>query len=324
MSTEIAILPPSNLLPTQNEWGFMLDMAGALVASGLLPSHVKTREAAVAIMLKGKELGVPPMYAFSNIAVINGKPTAQAELMLALIYRDHGDDAIHITVSTATICTVSAKRRGWPGRRSMSFTIEEAEAAGLFRNPVWKTYPAAMLRARCLSLVARAVFPDSIGGMYTPEEIGGQVRVTQDGEVTLAEVAPHEPTGPRAVNRATGEVSDPLAPPLAFALADAFSSLVIDESLDLGDLGPLPETAHVREASDWLCSVLLVVIGLSQDETVPSAETLADLTRLYAEYRQAGVKLKTPKGLSGGSATWLVKTLAGVLHATNDDEESPL
>jgi hypothetical protein len=40
-----------------------------------------------------------------------------------------------------------------------------------------------MLRARCLSAVARMAFPDSIGGMYSPDELGASVRV--EGETVV-------------------------------------------------------------------------------------------------------------------------------------------
>ncbi len=60
--------------------------------------------------------------------------------------------------------------------------MEEAEAAGLFKNPVWKQYPAAMLRARAISATVRFAFPECISGLYLPEEMGASVKVV-DGEV---------------------------------------------------------------------------------------------------------------------------------------------
>ena len=80
----------SSVVPSREEWTTMLDMASMLVKTGFLPAAIKTPEQATAIILKGIELSVPPMYALSNIVVINGKPTCGAELMLALVHRDHG------------------------------------------------------------------------------------------------------------------------------------------------------------------------------------------------------------------------------------------
>lgn len=180
----LATRQAGSLLPDPATWRTMTDMADALLKSGLLPEAIKTPQAAVAIIQKGSELGIPPMYALSNIVVIKGKPTANAELMLALIYRDHGDNAIVFTHSDATSCEVAYKRRSWSKAQTYEFTMADAQKASLLGNQTWQKYPAAMLRARCISAVARMAFPDSIGGMHTPEEIGADVDVV-DGEVVV-------------------------------------------------------------------------------------------------------------------------------------------
>jgi len=166
---------------TPDEWPMVRDQADMLVKTGFLPQTIKTPEQAVAIMMKGRELGVPPMYALSNIAVISGKPACTAELMLALLYRDHGDAALQVTETTAQRCAAAYKRRGWKEAQTFAFTIEDAKTAGLSGGN-WAKYPAAMLRARCISAIARMAFPDSIGGMYTAEELGAAVNA-ETGEI---------------------------------------------------------------------------------------------------------------------------------------------
>ena len=167
------------------EWGVMREQAKVLVSTGFLPAAIKTPEQALAIMLKGRELNVPPMYALSNITVLQGKPTAGAELMLALIYRDHGDDAIRFKESTAERCVVTYRRRSWASPETFAFTIEDAKRAGLTQSPTWQKYTPALLRARCVSAVARMAFADSIGGMYTPEELGARVTVNDHDEMSV-------------------------------------------------------------------------------------------------------------------------------------------
>jgi hypothetical protein len=199
----------AGLLPASDKLESMLRMASELHKSGLLPSHIKSPQAAFAVIQKGLELGVPPMYSMSNIIVVQGKPTANAELMLALIYRDQGDNAIIFEESTAQKCTVAYKRRQWPAPRLYSFTIDDAKTAGLLSNQTWQKYPKAMLRARCVSAVARLAFPDSIGGMYTPEELGAQVAVTDEDEVTFIE-AEHSPVKVLALPAQPEEVVEPI------------------------------------------------------------------------------------------------------------------
>jgi hypothetical protein len=57
------------------------------------------------------------------------------------------------------------------GSVEITWTIEQAKAANLSGKDVWKAYPRAMLRARCISEGIRTVFPSCIVGTYTPEEI---------------------------------------------------------------------------------------------------------------------------------------------------------
>lgn len=179
--------------------GELYQLGKVLITTGFLPTAIKTTEQAVAVMLKGQELRIPPMYALSNIAIIQGKPAASAELMLALIYRDHGDDAIQFVETTATAATISYKRRTWKERRELSFTAADAKAAGLAGGN-WSKYPSAMLRARCISAVARLAFPDTISGMYTPDELGVETNI-ETGEYRA----------PQLVDTRTGEILD--APP---------------------------------------------------------------------------------------------------------------
>lgn len=188
-------------LPTQNEWAVIQSLSANLLPSGMLPAHIKTPEAAAAIILKGRELGIPPMQALSGIAVIQGKPVAGSELMLAILYRDHGDNCLWFTESSEVRCAVSYARRNWTERRDYQFTIDDAKRAGLLTNQTWTKYPAAMLRARCISAVARMAFPDSIGGMYSPDELGGDVVVESDGESVVYVPSP-------VVNVMTGEVTE--------------------------------------------------------------------------------------------------------------------
>jgi len=53
----------------------------------------------------------------------------------------------------------------------MSFTIEQAQRAGVTGKDNWKKYPEAMLRARCISALARAVYPDVVLGIYETDEL---------------------------------------------------------------------------------------------------------------------------------------------------------
>lgn len=212
-------------------WQIMREQGEMAVKSGLLPKAISTPEAAIIVMLKGRELGLPPMQALNSIVVIQGKPTISAEGMAALIFRDHGDNALKFIETSTTRATVRYQRKSWNEPQQFSFTMEDAKRAGVTNNPTWNKYPAAMLRARCISAVARLAFPDTIAGMYTPEELGSDPdesdlvilgpasspeeataaalpepeSPTEDGETEAAEeTSAEEPT--IAADAATGEI----------------------------------------------------------------------------------------------------------------------
>ena len=202
-----ALIPQSSsaVLPSAQDWQTLRSMAQVAIESGMLPAHVKSEQAAIFIALKGRELSIPVTYAWSNISVISGKPVCSAELMLALIYRDHGGQAIQFEETTDDTCRVTYQRRDAGARRAFAFTAAQARTAGLTGGN-WQKYPAAMLRARCVSAVARMAFADSIAGMYLAEELGAQVTVTSDGEVVLA---PPPPADPIDTERAIVTVAPP-------------------------------------------------------------------------------------------------------------------
>ena len=58
------------------------------------------------------------------------------------------------------------------GKFEYAYTIEDAKQAGLVRpDSGWSKFPAAMLRARCISGAIRMVLPGVVCGVFTPEEV---------------------------------------------------------------------------------------------------------------------------------------------------------
>ena len=180
------------IIPEAQEWATMKEMSKVLIGTGFLPASIKTPQQAVAIMLKGRELKMPAMQAMSHIHVIKGKPTLSAEGMLALIYRECPSAEIIWTERSNKVAACKVRRSKDTELQTFSFSIEDAKQAGLLNNPSWSKYPRAMLHARCVSEVARSVFPDAIMGCsYTPEELGAEVN--SDGEVIEVQEVKAEP-----------------------------------------------------------------------------------------------------------------------------------
>jgi hypothetical protein len=152
-----------------------LRLSKLLVASHLLPKGVQTPEAAFAIVLTGRELGLTAMQSLRSLHIIEGKPTMSADLVAALVKsRPEVCEYFRLVESSAEAATYETKRKGEPSPTRMSFTMADATRAGVTAKDNWRKYPSAMLRARCITALARAVYPDLVLGVYDPDELGGE------------------------------------------------------------------------------------------------------------------------------------------------------
>jgi hypothetical protein len=188
--------------------GEAMKLAQVLVASRLLPRSVATPEAAFAIIATGRELGLTAMQSLRSIHVIEGKPTLSADLVAALV-KSRADvcEWFRLVRSDAQVATYQTKRRGEPEPTTMSFSWEDAQRAGVTGKDNWRKYPAAMLRARCITALARAVYPDLAMGIYDPDEIGDVTPAPGNYEVVATDL----PQSPKEDTEAFGNALDKLA-----------------------------------------------------------------------------------------------------------------
>ncbi len=140
-------------------------MALAVAKSGLF--GVKTPDQAMALMLIAQAEGLHPAIAARDYHVINGRPTLKADAMLARFHSAGGSVRWGEYTNQRVVGTFSHPQGG---SVEIEWTIDMATAAGLTKNPTWKSYPRQMLRARCVSEGIRTVFPGVVVGTYTPEE----------------------------------------------------------------------------------------------------------------------------------------------------------
>lgn len=179
--------------------GKVIQLGQAFIKSGLLPANIKTPEAAMAIMIKGSELGLLPMQSFDFIDNIAGRPTLKPQGMLSLIYASPKFESFQVLESTEKLCKVSMRRKGQPEHIEI-FTWQQASQMQtteyinnqkknipLTEKYNWKQMPATMLKWRCISAAARLVFPDVIQGMYLTEELDADVKDVEFTVVSDAE-----------------------------------------------------------------------------------------------------------------------------------------
>lgn len=163
---------PRGLMPSKNEWDQIKEIALMAVKSGMLPAAIKTPEAAAIIALKGRELGLPPMVAFSHIHVIQGRPTMSAEIMLAYVYKDHPGCVIDIVERSETRCEIHARRAEETKMTKFEWNLDRAKKMGLIGKDNWVKQPGTMMFWRTISEMKRAKFPEVLMGIdYSREEL---------------------------------------------------------------------------------------------------------------------------------------------------------
>lgn len=157
-------LQPANL----NE---AMKFAGMISNSALAPKDFKGKpEDTLVAMMMGNEIGLNPMQAIQNIAVINGRPSIWGDAMLALVQANKNFKSIEETFddSAMTAKCVVTRKGGKP--HVVTYSQEDAVQAGLWGRNVWKNYPKRMLAMRARGFALRNQFADALLGLITAEE----------------------------------------------------------------------------------------------------------------------------------------------------------
>lgn len=180
---------------TPQEWQMMRDQAGVMLKSGFLPPSIKTAEQCLALFLAGKELGVGFMESVRSINIIQGKPTISPQLMLALANRtgELKDQKIDADDKRA-IVTITRKGRS---PHTVEFGVKEATDLGLMTKDNYRKQAKTMFVWRAMAANLRVTFPDVLLGLYTPEELGADVSVNDEGEMKVEAIpngSPHQET----------------------------------------------------------------------------------------------------------------------------------
>lgn len=153
----------SNIVPFQE----MQSMAEAIAASGLF--GMKDKNSVLALMAVAQSEGLHPATAARDFHIIQGRPALKADAMLAR-FQNAGGKVDWKEYTDEKVTGVFSHPNG--GELAVTWTIEQASKIGLVKpGSGWQKFPRAMLRSRCISEGIRSVFPGSVTGFYTPEEV---------------------------------------------------------------------------------------------------------------------------------------------------------
>lgn len=164
--------------------------------SGLGPKGMDVPAIMVAIQM-GAEVGLSPMAAIQNIAVINGRPGLWGDGMLAVcqgsgVFDHSAFEETVVDVGKGEMVASCTMRRLPGGKvRTTTFSMSDAKKAGLLgKAGPWTQYPSRMLQMRARSFCARDLFADILRGFDCAEDLrdipvaaAAPIKVTQLDEL---------------------------------------------------------------------------------------------------------------------------------------------
>lgn len=155
-----------------------------IAKSDMIPANFRGKPENILLAVQwGREVGLSPLQALQNIAVINGRPSIWGDSALALVtVHPDCEDIIETVEETkgdlVASCTVLRK-----GRKPLTrtFSWSDAKKAGLTgKTGPWQQYPKRMLQQRARGFALRDAFPDALRGVITTEESGDYLDATPE------------------------------------------------------------------------------------------------------------------------------------------------
>ena len=198
MSNQIAHINPSKkgfALQPQNMQEAM-QFATMMSGSNLAPKAYKNNpEDTLVAMMMGAEVGLNPMQALQNIAVINGRPSIWGDAMLALVQNHPRFSSISETFDESAMTATCTVQRKGGDKHTVTFSQQDAQAAGLWGKPgPWQQYPKRMIKLRARGFALRDQFADALLGLISAEEAqdmpDGVELVSQKEEVSATKSLP--------------------------------------------------------------------------------------------------------------------------------------
>ena len=147
------------------------EAARVLQAGSLIPKGMNENQA-VAAMMYGGFIGINPIQAVQNIAVINGRPRVWGDAAIGIAYKtgrvaDFKEEVTGEGEDIVATCTVELKGIKSPVVRT--FSVSDAKTAGLWKKSgPWTTYPKRMLAQRARGFALRDA--GLLEGLVTEEE----------------------------------------------------------------------------------------------------------------------------------------------------------
>ena len=206
MSNELAVkqsdeVEEFNDHPAMKQLRADLAICKKLRESGFLPESISTDAKALAIMMKGREMGLGPMASFAHLFVVRGQVGMDTKAVAALFAKRGGQ--FHPVEKTELSCTIDLKVNGGEWYRhtltrkecdQARWSMEKNKETGAAETKyMWKANPVQMLFYRTLASGIRTVDPGCMLDILTRDEIEDAAPIVRpeneviDGEVVDAQ-----------------------------------------------------------------------------------------------------------------------------------------
>jgi hypothetical protein len=167
-------------------------LADVLANSTFVPKDCQGKPGNILVAIQwGMEIGLKPMQAMQNIAVINGRPSIWGDAALALVLASPVcDDVVEFYEGTGDdYCAVCIAKRKGKTDKTNKFSIKDAKAAGLSgKQGPWTQYRDRMLKMRARAFSLRDQFTDVLKGIAITEEVMDYSTIEKD--ITPGKQAP--------------------------------------------------------------------------------------------------------------------------------------
>jgi hypothetical protein len=247
-----------------------MEFSKMLADSTMVPRAYQGKPQDIMVCVQwGYEIGLAPMQALQNIAVINGKPSVYGDAAMALVQASAVCEDVQEyfegegTPNPIAVCV--AKRRG---RKEViaKFSVEDAKRAGLWgKQGPWQAYPKRMMQMRARGFALRDAFPDVLKGLITAEE--AQDYPDEAKPRQAKDITPRNPLDRVAAPAIQAETSDPVVIAQAFAAdqeAADVNRLIADAAAADMEVIDIPEVTVAEET--------VIVAETPQPERVPGED----------------------------------------------------
>lgn len=293
MSTELSTQTKSSFDLSPQTFDQALTFSQYLADSDMVPKDFKGKPGNCLIAIQwGAEIGLKPLQALQNLAIINGRPALWGDAVIALVRSSSACEYVTET-QTATEATCKVKRRGEP-EQTRTFSMIDAKAAGLAgKQGPWTQYPRRMMQMRARAFALRDVFPDVLRGLPVAEEI---MDMPKDMGTVQELAKPVEPIAPGVLESAQVAAEEGAASYSAFwkeASAETRKAIGKDEHNRLKDIATAADSARTvdipkKEPKTFDQVMAALVAAQNIDALYSAGEGINEITSLEESNILAG------------------------------------